>query len=63
MFLQSATVSADTTSKDKDQEEIILVKETGTRSGTITQVNAHIKGNTLTVEADNYDGEVFVLIS
>lgn len=56
-------VSAETELKDKPREDILLVKETGTRSGTITQVNAYINGDVLIVEVENYGGDVFVLVS
>lgn len=63
ILLQSVAISGETGLMDKPVEEITLEKETGTRSGTITQVAAYTNGDVLIVEVENYEGNVLVVVS
>lgn len=61
VLFQSATIAAEIET-NKSKEKITLVKEIGTRSATITQVNAYTDGNTITVDVANYTGDVYVQV-
>ncbi len=61
VLFQSVTIAAGIET-NKSKEKITLVKEIGTRSATITQVNAYTDGNTITVDVANYTGDVYVQV-
>lgn len=61
MLFQSVTIFGEAETS-KPIEKIFLEKATKTRSVTATEVNTYTDDNILTVEVENYTGDVYVQV-